>query len=183
MCHPAINYHGKTYKITHNNPKKEKNLYLRIMSEEPFLNAHNKEEYPPHHTCEHILNGTMVRLFGCPRSRNAHIERKKCKCDYELASCPTPEQVADIERTVNEVIARHLDVTVEYMSRERAAAVADLSKLPEDASETLRIVRIGDYDACACIGAHVKNTAEIGTFRILSHDFDNGRWRVRWKTV
>ena len=52
--------------------------------EAPILNAHNKEEYPPMHTAEHILNGTMVRLFGCPRSRNAHIERKKSKCDYLL---------------------------------------------------------------------------------------------------
>ena len=42
-------------------------------------------------------------------------------------------------------------------------------------------MRVGDYDACACIGAHVRNTAEIGTFRILSHDFEDGRWRVRWK--
>ena len=57
------------------------------------LNAHNKEEYPPMHTAEHILNQTMVRMFGCPRSRNAHIERKKSKCDYLLAECPTPEQV------------------------------------------------------------------------------------------
>jgi len=53
---------------------------------EPVLNAHNKEEYPPMHTAEHILNATMVRMFGCPRSRNAHIERKKSKCDYELLS-------------------------------------------------------------------------------------------------
>ena len=122
--------------------------------EEPILNAHNKEEYPPMHTAEHILNGTMVKMFGCPRSRNAHIERKKSKCDYFLPCCPTDEQAADI---------------------------VDLSKLPEDASETLRIVRVGDYDACACIGAHVKNTAEIGTFKILSHDYEDGRWRVRWK--
>ena len=78
-------------------------------------------------------------------------------------------------------IARNLDVTIEFMSREQAAAIVDLSKLPEDASETLRIVRIGDYDACACIGAHVKNTAEIGLFKIVSHDYENGRWRVRWK--
>ncbi|MCR4860048.1 MAG: hypothetical protein K5910_05230 [Bacteroidales bacterium] len=150
---------------------------------EPVLNAHNKEEYPPMHTAEHILNGTMVRLFGCPRSRNAHIERKKSKCDYELAACPTPEQVAGIERAVNEVISRHLDVTVEFMTREQAAELVDLSKLPEDASETLRIVRVGDYDACACIGNHVGNTAEIGTFKILSHDYENGRWRVRWKVI
>lgn len=149
--------------------------------EEPILNAHNKEEYPPMHTAEHILNGTMVRLFGCPRSRNAHIERKKSKCDYLLDACPTEEEVARIEAAVNEVIGRHLDVTVEFMPRSEAAALVDLSKLPEDASETLRIVRVGDYDACACIGAHVKNTAEIGTFKILSHDFADGRWRVRWK--
>ena len=151
--------------------------------EAPILNAHNKEEYPPMHTAEHILNGTMVRLFGCPRSRNAHIERKKSKCDYLLDACPTDEEVARIEAAVNEVIGRHLDVTVEYMPRSEAAALVDLSKLPEDASETLRIVRVGDYDACACIGAHVKNTAEIGTFKILSHDYADGRWRVRWKVI
>ena len=151
--------------------------------EEPILNAHNKEEYPPMHTAEHILNGTMVRLFGCPRSRNAHIERKKSKCDYLLDACPTDEEVARIEAAVNEVIGRNLDVTIEYMSREQAADLVDLSKLPEDASETLRIVRVGDYDACACIGAHVKNTAEIGTFKILSHDYADGRWRVRWKVI
>lgn len=149
--------------------------------EEPVLNAHNKEEYPPMHTAEHILNATMVRLFGCPRSRNAHIERKKSKCDYILPSVPTEEQVALIESTVNEVIGRNLDVTIEYLTHEQAAEIVDLSKLPEDVSETLRIVRVGDYDACACAGAHVKNTSEIGTFKVLSHDFENGRWRVRWK--
>ena len=151
--------------------------------EAPILNAHNKEEYPPMHTAEHILNGTMVRLFGCPRSRNAHIERKKSKCDYLLDACPTDEEVARIEAAVNEVIGRNLDVTIEYMPRSEAAALVDLSKLPEDASETLRSVRVGDYDACACIGAHVKNTAEIGTFKILSHDYADGRWRVRWKVI
>ena len=135
------------------------------------------------HTAEHILNGTMVRLFGCPRSRNAHIERKKSKCDYLLDACPTDEEVARIEAAVNEVIGRNLDVTIEYMPRSEAAALVDLSKLPEDASETLRIVRVGDYDARACIGAHVKNTAEIGTFKILSHDYADGRWRVRWKVI
>ena len=149
--------------------------------EEPVLNAHNKEEYPPMHTAEHILNATMVRLFGCPRSRNAHIERKKSKCDYLLPAVPTDEQVAQIESTVNEVIGRHLDVTVEYLTHAQAAGIVDLSKLPEGVSETLRIVRVGDYDACACAGAHVKNTSEIGTFKILSHDYENGRWRVRWK--
>ena len=151
--------------------------------EEPVLNAHNKEEYPPMHTAEHILNGTMVKMFGCPRSRNAHIERKKSKCDYLLDACPTDEQVAQLEAAVTEVIGRKLDVTIEFMTCEQAARIVDLSKLPEEVSETLRIVRVGDYDACACIGAHVNNTSEIGTFKILSHDFEDGRWRVRLKVI
>lgn len=147
------------------------------------MNAHNKAEWEPAHTAEHILNQTMVRMFGCPRSRNAHIERRKSKCDYILSSCPTDEQVAAVEAKVNEVIALALPVTIEYMPREQAVGIVDLSKLPEEASDTLRIVRIGEYDACACIGAHVSNTLEIGTFRILSHDFNDGVWRVRWKIV
>ena len=150
---------------------------------EPILNAHNKSEYEPAHSCEHLLNATMVKMFGCPRSKNAHIERKKSKCDYLLETEPDAAQVAEIESRVNEAIAREMDVTVEFMSREEAAFIVDLSKLPEDASQTLRIVRIGDYDACACIGAHVNNTREIGEFRIISHSYSDGVWRLRWKVV
>lgn len=135
------------------------------------------------HTAEHILNQTMVRLFGCPRSRNAHIERKKSKCDYQLSEAPTAEQMATVEQQVNDVIDQHLPITIEFMPREEAAHIADLSKLPADASETLRIVRIGDYDACACIGAHVENTSEIGHFKLLNYDYAEGRLRLRFKLV
>lgn len=145
------------------------------------FNAHNKQEYPPMHTAEHLLNATMVKMFGCPRSKNAHIERKKSKADYLLAEAPIEEQIKEIERRVNEQIARNLDVTTEIMPREAAAAIVDLTKLPNDASEMLRIVRIGDYDACACLGAHVDNTSQIGTFKILTSDFADGRWRMRFK--
>ena len=152
------------------------------MESQPILNAHNKEEFPPMHTAEHILNATMVKMFGCPRSRNAHIERKKSKCDYQLPQSPTPEQVTEIENRVNEVINQQLDVRIEFVDRGHVPAEVDLSKLPGDASETLRLVRIGDYDVCACVGTHVQNTAEIGPFKILSHDYNEGVWRVRFKT-
>ena len=147
----------------------------------PQLNDHNKQEYPPMHTAEHILNATMVKMFGCPRSKNAHIERKKSKCDYILESEPTEAQIAELESKVNEVIASNLDVTIDFVTHQEAASIVDLSKLPDDVSETLRIVRVGDYDACACIGAHVANTSQIGQFKILSHSFNDGIWRVRWK--
>lgn len=137
------------------------------------------------HTAEHILNATMVKLFGCPRSRNAHIERKKSKCDYLLPACPTEEQIKEIEDKVNEVIAGNLPVTMEFVTQEEARRIEglDLSKLPDDASETLRIVRIGDYDVCACIGLHVDNTSKVGTFKIISYDWNEGTLRLRFKLL
>ena len=149
--------------------------------EQPQLNEHNKQEYPPMHTAEHILNRTMVEMFGCPRSRNAHIERKKSKCDYELPEEPTAGQLAAVEAKVNVVIASALPVTEEFVARAEVPAEVDISKLPGDVSETLRLVRVGDYDVCACIGAHVANTSEIGTFKIISHDYEPGRLRLRFK--
>lgn len=151
------------------------------MEQHTSLNDHNKQEYPPMHTAEHLLNQTMIRLFGCERSKNAHIEKKKSKCDYLLPTEPAPERIAQIEKQVNETIARNLPVTVEFVRRSQIPVGIDLSKLPENASETLRIVKIGDYDTCACIGTHVANTSEIGKFKIISTDYENGRLRIRFK--
>lgn len=149
--------------------------------QEPILNEHNKQEHEPAHTAEHLLNQTMVRMFGCERSRNAHIERKKSKINYNLDTCPTPEQITEIEHTMNEVIEQDLPVTFEFVTRDNIPEGVVLDKLPQDASETLRIVRIGDYDICACIGSHVKSTKEIGTFKITSTSYNEGSFRIVYK--
>ena len=154
---------------------------IEITMEEITINEHNKLEHPPMHTAEHILNQTMVRMFGCPRSKSSHIERKKSKCDYLLAEAPTTEQIEEIQNRVNEVIGQNLPVTVTYSKRDEVPESVDLSKLPGDASETLRLVSVGDYDLCACAGTHVSTTSEIGTFKIISSDFAEGKWRVRFK--
>ena len=139
------------------------------MEQETLLNEHNKQEYPPMHTCEHIVNRTMVNIFGCGRAVSAHIERKKSKLDFALPKAPSVEDIENIEKTVNEVIARHLPVTTEFITQEEAVGRFDLKRLPDNASDTVRIVRVGDYDECLCIGLHVTNTSEIGTFLSLIH--------------
>ena len=148
------------------------------MEEQPILNGHNKAEYPPMHTCEHILNQTMVRMFGCRRSKNAHIERKKSKLNYELPCAPTEEQIADIAARVNAVIKADMPVTYEYVRHDAVPADVPLDKLPDTAEDVLRLVRVGDYDVCACIGAHVEHTAQIGRFRISSTSYKDGQFRI-----
>lgn len=152
------------------------------MENEPVLNSHNKSEYPPAHTAEHLLNQTMGRMFGCERSKNMHIERKKSKINFDLPSCPTAEQVAEIENTINQLIEQNLPVEYEFVTRDNIPACVKLDKLPSDASETLRLVRIGDYDICPCIGTHVKTTGEIGHFRITSTSYNEGSFRIVFKT-
>lgn len=153
------------------------------MNDTPQLNEHNKEEYPPMHTTEHIVNQTMVRLFGCGRAVSAHIEKKKSKLDFKLPQPPSDDEIRQVEETVNRVIQDHLPVTTQYITQAEARDRFDLGRLPQNASDTVRVVKVGDYDECLCIGRHVENTSEIGTFKIISHDYKDGILRLRFKLL
>jgi Ser-tRNA(Ala) deacylase AlaX len=133
------------------------------------------------HSAEHILNQTMVRILNCGRSFNAHIEKKKSKCDYHFDRALTEQEITAIENQVNDVIRADMPVTEEYLPRGASQQRYDLDRLPNDAGDEIRIVKIGDYDACPCIGPHVNSTKEIGTFRIVSAGYENGMLRVRFK--
>ncbi|MBN1828174.1 MAG: hypothetical protein JW884_03380 [Deltaproteobacteria bacterium] len=141
----------------------------------------NKEYDRFMHTVEHILNQTIARIFGCGRAFSAHIEKKKSKCDYRMERAPTAAEIAGVETAVNEIIRSNLPVTEEFMDRREAERLFNLKRLPDDAGETLRIVRVGGYDACPCIGPHVSRTGEIGAFRIISTTFKEGVSRVRFR--
>lgn len=153
--------------------------------EEPILNTHNKEEFPPAHTAEHLLNQTMVRMFGCERSRNAHIERKKSKISYTLDHKPDRKEEKEIETRMNRLIEEDLPVTYEFVDRDHIPEGVSIDRLPDDASEMLRLVRIGDYDICPCIGKHVRSTGQIGKFVTLGTNWDEGQrsFRIRFKIV
>jgi len=141
-----------------------------------------KKNYDPRmHSAEHLLNQTMVRMFDCGRSFSAHIEKKKSKCDYHFNRNLTENEIRQIEENINEIIKKDLPVREKFIDINEAKFKFDLSRLPSDAGEKIRIVDIGDYDSCPCIGPHVKSTKEIGRFRIVSTGFNNGVLRVRFK--
>ena len=140
-----------------------------------------KKDYDPAmHTAEHILNQTMDRMFACGRSFNAHIEKKKSKCDYRFSRPLTAEEISAVEGTVNRIIDQNLPVTERTVTRSEAEARFFTGKLPADAGETIRVVSVGDYDACPCIGRHARSTSEITGFRLLSASHENGVLRIRF---
>ncbi len=136
---------------------------------------------PAMHTAEHILNQTMVRMFNRGRSFSSHIEKKKSKCDYRFDRNLTHSEASEIERRVNEVIQSDLNVTEEFLSREEASIAYNLDRLPDTAGKAIRIVRVGDYDACPCSGSHVDSTSAIGRFTIVSTGYEEDVLRIRFK--
>jgi misacylated tRNA(Ala) deacylase len=140
------------------------------------------KEYPPQmHTAEHILNQTMVKMFDCDRSFSNHIEKKKSKCDYHFNRDLSETEISELQSKVNDVINQNFDVREEYLPRAEAAKIFDLERLPDAVGDIIRIIKVGNYDACPCIGQHVNNTSEIGKFKIISTGFENGILRIRFK--
>ena len=153
--------------------------------EDYLLNEHNKEEFPPAHTAEHLLNQVMIRLFGCERSYNAHIERKKSKMSFRLDHKPSRQEEKEIERQMAAMIDEDLPVTFEFVTLDELPEGISRDRLPSDVSDTIRLVRIGDFDVCPCIGRHVRSTAQIGRFEMLGTNWDEHEhsFRVRFKIV
>ncbi len=149
--------------------------------ETPILNEHNKQEYPPMHSAEHLINGEIDRRYRCGRAFNAHIERKKSKLDYRLPKPLTDDDLRSLEDYVNAAVNADVEVTEEYITQQEAMNRFDMSRLPEGASDTVRVVHIGDYDQCLCAGTHVKRTSEIGHFRISSSRYQDGVQRMVFK--
>lgn len=147
------------------------------------MNEPKKDYNREMHTAEHILNRTMIRMFGTGRSVSNHIEKKKSKCDYLFHRALSEEEVVLLEGEVNSIISRNLDVTESFVSREEASSMYDTSKLPDDVGDTIRIIKVGDYDYSPCIGQHVSNTSEIGGITLVSTDFnvETSMLRIRFK--
>jgi len=141
-----------------------------------------KKQFDPHmHTAEHILNQTMVRLFDTGRCFSAHIERKKSKCDYYFNRPLSADEESLIEEKVNTVIMADQPVMEKFIDLKEAEKQFDISRLPAGIGENIRIVLVGDYDQCPCIGQHVTSTAQLGRFRVTSSSFDAGVLRVRFR--
>lgn len=149
--------------------------------EDKILNEHNKQEYPPMHTAEHLVNGEIARRFGCGRAFSAHVERKKSKLDYRMDRAMTQEELQSIEDYVNGVIAADVEVKEQFLTQKEAMRRLDVSRLPENASETVRVISIGDFDECLCAGAHVVRTSQIGHFSITSSRYQDGVQRIVFK--
>ena len=104
---------------------------------------------------------------------------------FNLEQKPDRHAEKEIEKRMNELIEEDLPVTYEFTDRDHLPSNINVDRLPNDASDTVRIVRIGDFDVCLCIGKHVRSTSQIGRFEVLGTQWDEMKhtYRIRFKVI
>ena len=126
------------------------------------------------HTAEHIISGIIHSLFGL-ENVGFHLGEEEVTMDI---SAPLSRAELDrVEALANEAVYNNVRVTTEFPSAEELSGLQYRSKL--DLRENVRIVYIGEYDACACCAPHVAYTGEIGTIKILDFTGLRGGIRIR----
>lgn len=126
------------------------------------------------HTAEHIVSGIIHTLYGYDNV-GFHLGRE-C-VTFDTSAPLTREQLCEVERLANEAVYRNLAVTATYPDPQTLGTLSYRAKL--DLTENVRIVTIGDVDACACCAPHVRSTGEIGHIRLYEFEKHKSGVRIR----
>lgn len=132
------------------------------------VNAENRKATSVNHSCTHLLQKALRQVLGSHVEQNgSFVSNERLRFDFTHFQSMTSEQLKEVERLVNEDIRKAIPVTTEVMSIEDAKKTGAMALFGEKYGATVRVVTMGDSKEF-CGGTHVKNTADIQAFKILS---------------
>jgi len=121
------------------------------------------------HTCAHLLQSALRTVLGDHvHQAGQQVDDKRLRFDFSHFSAVTKEEILKVEELVNSAILDALTVTVKEMSLDEAKKEGAMALFSEKYSDTVRVVSAGDFSVELCGGTHVKNTSEIGLFKVIS---------------
>lgn len=152
---------------------KEHQEKSRLGSEQKFKGglAEQNDITIAYHTATHLLNAALKQVLGPDthqRGSNITVERMRFdfNCDHKM----TDEEKQKVENLVNQWIKEELDVTVEEMKKEEAVKSGAECMFIEKYPDVVTVYSIGNVSKELCGGPHVKNTSELGTFKIKKEE-------------
>ncbi|MCR5041865.1 MAG: alanine--tRNA ligase [Clostridia bacterium] len=135
---------------------------------EASVDAEKRAATARNHTAAHLLQAALRSVLG------SHVEQagqlvtdRTVRFDFTHFSAMTPEEVRKAERLVNEQILTATPVVTEIMSLEDAKKSGAMALFGEKYGDSVRVVSVGDFSRELCGGTHVKNTGELGLFKII----------------
>ncbi len=133
--------------------------------------ADHKEETTRLHTATHLLHAAL-KIVCSPdvEQKGSNITEERLRFDFNFPRKLTPEEVAEVERLVNEQIQKNVPVVMREMSLEEAKKEGFTGLFESKYGERVKTYTIGDFSKEICGGPHAKSTGELGTFKIAKQE-------------
>ena len=133
----------------------------------PLAVARNRTS--ANHTATHMLQKALQEVLGDHvKQSGSSVTKDGLRFDFNHFQAMTADEIKRVEDTVNNKISHFIDVTTDVMSAEEAFETGAMALFGEKYGDTVRVVSIGDYSKELCGGTHVRNSGQIGAFKILS---------------
>ena len=133
--------------------------------------ADNTEETAKLHTATHLLHAALRKVLGNDvAQKGSNITAERLRFDFSFGRKMTPEEIAEVERLVNEAIQAGYDVTCEEMTVDEAKSQGAIGLFTSKYGERVKVYTMGDFSKEICGGPHAKNTADLKSFKIKKEE-------------
>ncbi len=160
----VMNHQGQVIHIGYMESGDHKQLRGRVVVR---IDEKRRWDIMRNHTATHLLHKVLRMVLGeHVKQSGSLVEADRLRFDFAHFQAMKPEQIAEIERIVNEKILEAIPVTTEIKKTEEAMKSGAMALFGEKYSDTVRVVSVDDFSKELCGGTHVTNTAQIGSFLI-----------------
>ena len=136
---------------------------------EAVVDRDRREALARNHTGTHLLQAALKKVLGnTVNQAGSLVLPDRLRFDFTWPEAMTSAQIAQVEALVNEEIQKGTELSFREMPLEEAKKLGAMALFGEKYGDVVRVVTIGDFSMELCGGSHVKNTGEIGLFRIVS---------------
>jgi alanyl-tRNA synthetase len=133
------------------------------------IDLHKRQATARNHSATHLLHGALRNVLGGHvAQKGSLVNNERTRFDFAHGAPVSAEELAEIERVVNHVIAANYDVSATLMSYDDAIRAGAIALFGEKYGDEVRVLKMGDFSTELCGGTHVKRTGDIGFFKIVS---------------